>query len=146
MPLADPTALAALVTPELPLAQVSGSLCWLTCLMTLLYWHVPLSVVGRWCGVHQTPLLRWVLGLALALWPIISHGMLARVKAQMVSVDEKWLTIRGRWHYGFVVLEVAPELPVLAALLPSRSPWACRWLGCQLRLRKKVPQVSITDG
>jgi hypothetical protein len=52
--LADPTALAALVTPELPLAQVSGSLCWLTFLMTLVYWNVPLSVLGRWCGVHKT--------------------------------------------------------------------------------------------
>jgi transposase-like protein len=144
--LADPTALAALVTPELPLAQVSGSLCWLTCLMTLFYWNVPLSVLGRWCGVHKTTILRWVLGLALALWPIISHWMLARVKAQMVYVDEKWLKIRGRWHYWFVVLDVATELPVLAALLPSRSQWACRWLGCQLRLLKKVPQVIITDG
>ena len=54
MRLADPTALAALVTPELPLAQVPGSLCWLTCLMTLFYGHVPLSVLGRWCGVHTT--------------------------------------------------------------------------------------------
>jgi len=35
MRLADPTARAALVTPVLPLAQVPGSLCWLTCLMTL---------------------------------------------------------------------------------------------------------------
>jgi transposase-like protein len=146
MQLADPTALAALVTPELPLAQVSGSLCWLTFLMTLFYWNVPLSVLGRWCGVHKTTILRWVLGLALALWPIISHWMLARVKAQMVYVDEKWLKIRGRWHYWFVVLDVATELPVLAALLPSRSQWACRWLGCQLRLLKKVPQVIITDG
>jgi hypothetical protein len=54
MRLADPTALATLVTPELPLAQVPGSLCWLTFLMTLFYWHVPLSVLGRWCGVHKT--------------------------------------------------------------------------------------------
>ena len=54
MRLADPTALAALVTPELPLAQVPGSLCWLTFLMTLFSWHVPLSVLGRWCGVHKT--------------------------------------------------------------------------------------------
>ena len=66
MRLADPTALAALVTPELPLAQVSGSLCWLTFLMTLFYWNVPLSVLGRWCGVHKTTILRWVLGLAVA--------------------------------------------------------------------------------
>ncbi len=64
----------------------------------------------------------------------------------MVYGDEKWLKIRGRWHSWCVVLDVATELPVLAARLPSRSPWACRWLGCQLRLRKKVPQVIITDG
>ena len=54
MQLADPTTLAALVPPELPLAQVPGSLCGLTCLMTLFYWNVPLSVLGRWCGVHKT--------------------------------------------------------------------------------------------
>jgi hypothetical protein len=45
-----------------------------------------------------------------------------------------------------VVVDVATERPVLAALLPARSPWAWRWLGCQLRLLKKVPQVIITDG
>jgi transposase-like protein len=54
-----------------------------------------------------------------------------RVKAAMVSVDEKWLKIRGRWHYWFVVLDVATELPVLAVLLPSRGQWACRWGGRQ---------------
>jgi len=146
MQIADPTALAALVTPDLPLAQVPGSLCWLTFLMTLFYWNVPLSVLGRWCGVHKTTILRWVLGLALALWPTLAHWLQARVKAQMVYVDEKWLKIRGRWHYWFVVLDVTTELPVLAALLPSRSQWACRWLGRQLRLLKQVPQVIITDG
>jgi transposase-like protein len=114
--------------------------------MTLFYWNVPLSVLGRWCGVHKTTILRWVLGLALALWPTLSHWLRARVKAQMVYVDEKWLKIRGRWHYWFVVLDVATELPVLAALLPSRSQWACRWLGRQLRQLKQVPQVLITDG
>jgi hypothetical protein len=54
--LAAPTALAALVTPDLPLVQVPGSLCWLTFRMTRFDWHVPLSVLGRWCGVHQTTL------------------------------------------------------------------------------------------
>jgi transposase-like protein len=146
MRLADPTALAALVTPELPLAQVPGSLCWLTVLMTLFYWNVPLSVLGRWCGVHKTTILRGVLGLALALWPLISHGIGERVNAAMVYVDEKWLKIRGRWHYWFVVLDVAMELPVLAALRPSRSQWACRWLGRQLRQLKQVPRVIITAG
>src|SRR5215470_1636772 len=144
--LADPTALAALVTPELPLAQVPSSLCWLTCLMTLFYWHVPLSVLGRWCGVHKTTILRWILGLALALWPLIYRWIGERVKASMVYVDEKWLKIRGRWYYGFVVLDGATELPVLATLLPSRGQWACRWVGRQLRQLKKVPKVLITDG
>jgi hypothetical protein len=60
MRIADPTALAALVTPDLPLAQVPGSLCWLTFLMTLCSWNVPVSVLGRWCGVHKTTILRWV--------------------------------------------------------------------------------------
>jgi transposase-like protein len=146
MRLADPTALATLVTPGLPLAQVPGSLCWLAFLMTLFYWNVPLSVLGRWYGVHKTTILRWVLGLALALWPLISRWIGEQVKASMVSVDEKWLKIRGRWYYWFVVLDVATELPVLAALLPSRSQWACRWLGAQLRRLNKVPQVIITDG
>ena len=146
MRIADPTALAALVTPDLPLAQVPGSLCWLTFLMTLFYWNVPLSVLGRWCGVHKTTILRWVLGLALALWPLVQPWLLAGVKAAMVYVDEKWLKIRGRWQYWFVVLDVDTELPVLAALLPSRGQWACRWVGQQLRRLKKVPTVLITDG
>jgi transposase-like protein len=146
MRLADPTALAALVTPDLPLAQVPGSLCWLTFLMTLFYGNVPLSVLGRWCGVHKTTILRWVLGLAVALWPLVSQWIGEQVKAQMVYVDEKWLKIRGRWHYWFVVLDVPTELPVLAVILPSRGQWACRWVGRQLRQLKKVPKVLITDG
>jgi transposase-like protein len=146
MRLADPTALTALVTPDLPMAEVPGSLCWLSFLMTLFYWNVPLSVLGRWCGVHKTTILRWVLGLAMALWPLVYQWIRARVKAQMVYVDEKWLKIRGRWYYWFVVLDVPTELPVLAALLPSRGQWACRWVGRQLRQLNKVPKVLITDG
>jgi transposase-like protein len=69
-----------------------------------------------------------------------------RVKAHMVYVDEKWLKIRGRWHYWFVVLDVDTELPVLAALIPSRGQWACRWVGRQLHRLKKGPKVLITDG
>ena len=126
MRLADPTALTALVTPDLPLAEVPGSLCWLSFCMTLFYWNVPLSVLGRWCGVHKTTSLRWVVGLAVALWPLVYHWIGERVQAHMVYIDEKWLKLRGRWQYWFVVLDVPTELPVLAVLLPSRSQWACR--------------------
>ena len=77
---------------------------------------------------------------------MIAQWLVDRVQAHMVYIDEKWLKIRGRWQYWFVVLDVPTELPVLAALLPSRSQWACRWIGRQLRLLKQVPQVIITDG
>ncbi len=115
MRLTDPTALAALVTPDVPLEQVADSLCWLTFLMTLFYWNVPVSVLGRWCGVHKTTVLRGVIGLALAVWPTVAQWLGERVKAQMVSGDETWLTIRGRWPYGFVIMDVTTALPVLAA-------------------------------
>ncbi|MGH8066351.1 MAG: hypothetical protein ACRERE_14170 [Candidatus Entotheonellia bacterium] len=128
------------------LAQVSASRGWLTVLLTLFDWHVPLAVLGRWGGVHQTTILRWVVGLALSVWPVVCQWLVERVMAPMVYVDEKWLKRRGRWHYGFVVVDVTPERPVGAALLPSRSPWACRGLGAQLHRLKQVPRVLITDG
>jgi hypothetical protein len=62
MRLADPTALAALATPELLRTQGPDSRCWLTFLRTVCFWPGPLSVVGRWCGVPRTTLLRWVVG------------------------------------------------------------------------------------
>ena len=77
-----------------------GSLCSLTFLMTLFDWNVPLSVLGRWCGVHKTTVLRWVLGLALALWPVVAQWIVERVKAPMVYVDEKWLKLRGAGTTG----------------------------------------------
>src|SRR5438128_723991 len=138
MRLADPTALAALVTPELPLAQVPGSLCGLTCLMTLFYWNVPLSVLGRWCGVHKTTILRCVLGLALALWQLIYRWIGEHVKAAMKRLfqthDQR--TVRRRlarlkeraaeWGITLWVSTVEAKLPQLicsvgSVRLPSTS-------------------------
>ena len=146
MEVSDPTAIQALLTPDVPLSEISHSLGWLTFLMTLFYWNVPLSVLGRWVGVHKTTILRWVLGLAVSLWPIIYQWIVEKVKARMVYVDEKWLKIRGRWHYWYVVLDVATELPGLALVLPSRTKWACRFVGSQLKRLKKIPRALITDG
>jgi len=84
--------------------------------------------------------------VALAWWPRVYHWIGERMQAHMVYVDEQWLKIRGRWHDWFVVLDVPTELPVLAALRPSRSQWACRWVGRQLRVLKQVPRVLITEG
>ena len=107
---------------------------------------MPLSVLGRWCGVHKTTIRRWVVGLALALGPRIAPWIGERVQAQRVYVDEKWLKIRGRWQYWFVVLAVPTELPVLTALLPSRRQWACRGLGRQRHWLNKVPRGLLTEG
>ncbi len=82
----------------------------------------------------------------MALWPLVYQWIGERVKAQLVYGDAKGLKTRGRWHYWFVVLDVTTELPVLAALLPSRRQWACRWLGWQRRRLQKGPRVIITAG
>lgn len=146
MKVSDPTAIKALVTPDVSMDKISSSLAWVTFIMTLFYWNVPSSVLGRWFKVHKTTILRWILGLALALWPIVYQWILDKVKATMVYADEKWIKIRGKWHYWYVVLDTKTELPVLAALLPSRTKWACRWIGCKLKLIRKVPKNIITDG
>jgi hypothetical protein len=53
MRIADPTALVALVTPDVPLAWVADPRGWLILLLRLFYWNVPLSVLGRWSGIHK---------------------------------------------------------------------------------------------
>jgi transposase-like protein len=114
--------------------------------MVLYYYGVPLSVLGKWQGVHKTTILRRMLGLALPLWSLVYKWIVDGVKAKAVYVDEKWLKIQGKWYYWFVVLDVATQLPVLATLLPSRSKWACRWIGVKLKSIGKMPGVIITDG
>jgi len=64
----------------------------------------------------------------------------------MVDGEEQWLKLRGRWHDWGVGLDVTTALAVLAALLPSRRPWAGRGLGWQRRRLKKGPRVSIPEG
>ena len=65
-------------------AGVPGSLGWLTCRRPLGSGKVPLAVLGRWCGVPKTTIVRWVLGLALAVWPLICPWLGERVNASMV--------------------------------------------------------------
>ncbi len=105
-----------------------------------------LSVLGSWFGVHKTTILRRMLGLVLVLWPIVYKWILNNVRAKAVYIDEKWLKIRGKWLYWYVVLDTETGLPVLAALLPSTGKWACRWIGIMLKRIGKIPRVIITDG
>jgi hypothetical protein len=68
------------------------------------------------------------------------------VKANVVYIDEKWLKVRGKWYYWFVVLDADTELPVLASLLGTTNKWSCRWIGIKLKQIGKLPGVIITDG
>ena len=80
------------------------------------------------------------------IFPLVYKWIVDKVKANVVYIDEKWLKIRGKWYYWFVVLDSDTGLPVLASLLGTRSKWACRWIGCKLKQIGKIPKVIITDG
>jgi len=146
MSISDPTSIKDLITPDIPMSSVKGSLKWIVFCMVLYYHGLPLSVLGRWLHVHKTTVLRWMLGLALELFPMVCRWILDKVKGNIVYIDEKWLKIRGKWYYWFVVLDSETGLPVLASLLGTKSKWACRWIGCKLKQIGKIPKVIITDG
>ena len=142
----DPTSIRQLVTPGFCVSSIASSLRWVIFCLVMYYHGVPLSVLGNWFRVHKTTILRRMLGLVLVLWPIIYRWILDSVKAQKVYIDEKWLKIRGKWLYWFVVLDTQTGLPVLASLLPSTGKWACKWVGVMLKRIGKIPRVIITDG
>jgi transposase-like protein len=136
----------ALLTPDLPVSSVAEHSRQMVFAMHLSYWNVPLSRIGLWLGKGKRTLSGWVVGLAMALWPVIQGGVVSQVQASHLYLDEKWLTIRGRWHYWFVALDDATGFPVLAHLFPTRTTWACRWFLVPLKRLGKAPQPIITDG
>jgi transposase-like protein len=146
MQVSDPTSIRQLVTPGFCVSSIASPLRWVIFCLVLYYHGMPLSVLGSWFGVHKTTILRRMLGLVLVLWPIVCKWILDNVRARAVYIDEKWLKIRGKWLYWFVVLDTDTGLPVLAALLPSTGKWACRWIGIMLKRIGKIPRVIITDG
>ena len=146
MQVSDPTAIRSLLTPGVELSSVKTSLQWVCFVMALYYHGVPLSVLGNWFKVHKTTVLRWIFGLGLQLWPIVSGWIQKQVKTKIACVDEKWIKIRGKWYYWFVVLDMETGLPILTSLLDSRGKWACRWIGLQLKKLRQRPIAFITDG
>jgi len=146
MPLSDPTAIRSLLTPQASLSNIKHPLQWVCFIMALYYHGLPLSVLGRWFNVHKTTILRWIISLTLCLWPLVYSWINKRVKAKVVYIDEKWLKIKGKWHYWFVVLDSDTGLPVIASLLYNKSKWSFSWIGTLLKQLKKVPRIFITDG
>jgi transposase-like protein len=146
MVVSDPTSIRKLITPDVSLSSIKDSLKWIVYCMVLYYYGVPLSVIGNWLSVHKTTILRWMLSLCLELFPLMYKCIIDGVKANVVYIDEKWLKIRGKWYYWFVVLDAETELPILASLLGTTSKWSCRWIGIKLKQIGKIPGVIITDG
>jgi len=146
MSITDPTSIRSLITPDIPTSSIVEPLKWIVLCMVLYFHGVPLSVLGSWLHVHKTTVLRWMLGLALELFPMVYKWILDKVKGNIVYIDEKWLKIRGKWYYWFVVLDSETGLPILASLLGTRSKWTCKWIGCKLKQIGKLPKVIITDG
>ena len=56
--ISDPTALRKLVSPQAAVSEIDKPLKWIAFLMALYYHGVPLSVLGQWCSVHKTTVLR----------------------------------------------------------------------------------------
>lgn len=84
MNVSDPTSIKKLVTPDVAVSSIWDPMRWIVYCMVLYYYGVPLSVLGGWFKVHKTTILRRMLGLALALWPLVYEWIVDRVKARAV--------------------------------------------------------------
>jgi len=146
MTISDPSSIRNLVEPDVTTSDIKDSLKWVVYCMVLYFYGVPLSTLGNWFTVHKATVLRWIIGLSGELFPIIYRWIYDKVKGNIVYIDEKWLKIRGKWYYWFVVLESETELPIVASLLETRSQWSCRWIGVKLKELGRIPKVIITDG
>jgi transposase-like protein len=136
-----------LFTPNLPLSEVPESVVQMVKAMTMYFSGASFSRLGRWFGGKaKSTMYNWIIGLALALWPVIQGWVWSHVKGMRIHIDEKWLKIRKKWHYWFVAVDQPSGLPVFHDLLPTRSKWACRLFLLKLRRLGKIPSLIITDG
>jgi transposase-like protein len=136
-----------LLTPNLAVSEIPESVVQMVKAMTLYFSGASFSRLGCWFGGKaKSTMYTWIIGLALALWPVIRGWLWRHVKGSRIYVDEKWLKIRKKWHYWFVAVEHDSGLPVFHDLLPTRSKWACRLFLLKLRRLGKIPSLISTDG
>jgi transposase-like protein len=136
-----------LLTPGLALSELSESVGRMVQAMARYHAGASFSQIGRWFGGYaKSTMSSWIMGFALALWPVIRGWVWSHVKGVRRSIDEKWLNIRKTWHYLFVAVDHDSGLPVFHDLLPTRSKWACRLFVLKLKRLGKCPSLIITDG
>ncbi len=136
-----------LLTPKLPLSEIPEPVTQMVKAMALYFSGASFSQIGRWFGGKaKSTMYTWIIGMALALWPVIRGWVWSHVKGARLYVDEKWLKIRKKWHYLFVAVDQNTGLPLFHDLLPTRTKWACRLFMVKLKRLGKHPSVIITDG
>ena len=122
-----------------------GTTGWLMLMFVLYYHGLSLSVLGKLFGVHKTTVMRWLEPLAQVQWQgVVQQGK--RFFSGTVAVDEKWVTIEGKWWYLFVAVDQVSGFPLHAALLPSNATDYCQLFLLQLQALGYQPKVIITDG
>jgi len=137
----------ALLTPKLPVSEIPEPVAQMVKAMALYASGASFSQLGRWFGGKaKSTMYTWVIGLALALWPVIRGWAWQQVKGTRQLIDEKWIKIRKRWHYLFVSIDAESGLPVFHDLLPTRTKWACRLFVLKLKRLGLLPVTIITDG
>jgi len=139
-------AVTSLFTPHMDLHTISAKMRLMVVALTLYYWNVPLSRIALWLGVSKTTAYHWVIGLAVAVFPVVQGWISEGVKGAHLLIDEKWLKIRGCWWYWFVALDDETGLPLLNRLLPSQGSWSCCWFLVLIKHLGKTPRTIITDG
>ncbi len=137
---------SSLLTPGASLSSIPALWSITVFCMVLFGKGVSLATLGSWLGVHKTTILRRMIGLALALWTPLYEHIRLHVTATKIYVDEKWIKIRGTWHYWFVALDEATQIPIISFLSTRRNHWACRWVFVSLKMMGKSTVVVITDG
>jgi transposase-like protein len=136
-----------LLTPQLALSELPEPVVQMVKAMALYSSGASFSHIGRWFGGRaKSTMYTWIIGLALALWPVIRGWVWSHVKGRRQSIDEKWLKICKKWHYLFVSVDHDSGLPLFHELLPTRTKWACRLFVLKLKRLGKRPAVIITDG
>lgn len=138
--------LKALCTLDQPLADLPTMLK-ISVLCLRLYGHgLSLSALGQCFGADKTTILRWIIGVAIGIYPIICGWIKQRVKGGVLYMDEKWIKIKGKWHYWFVALDAETGLPIWQELMPATSQWHCQWVLMAIKQTGYKVTVIVTDG
>ena len=64
-------AVVSLFIPHAAVSALSVKIRLMVVALTLYFWNVPLSRIARWLGVSKTTVYNWVIGLAVAVFPVI---------------------------------------------------------------------------